>query len=333
MPAIIESLPPWCECIIGDNASSDGSQEWLMSIQNQHSALKIYFFSQNYGFAGGNNQLLKYISPTSQYIILLNNDIKVTPGWIEPIISFMEQHPTVAALQPILCSYHEPERYEYAGAAGGYIDLFGYPFCRGRIFNSLESYNPSYTTATNLFWASGAALCVRKSALNQVNYLFNDLFFAHMEEIDLCWRLQRAGYRIAVLSDVKLYHVGGGTLQYQSQTKTYLNFRNNLFLLFLNLPLSSYWRILVRLCLDGIAAFSFLFTQPSKPYKHFIAVIRAHIHFYLHLPKLWKQRMQTRLPFPSLKHLHGVFRSSIVWQYFIKKRTQFSKLPPKKFTD
>lgn len=331
LPLFLETLPEWCECIIGDNASTDGSREWLAAFQKQHPALKVVYFPQNHGFTGGNNRLLAYVSTHSQYLILLNNDIEVTNGWVEALITFLEQHPKVAAVQPVLCSYHDKNLYEYAGAAGGFLDTFGYPFCRGRIFGTVEMRNPHYTTTTHLFWASGAAFCLRKSALEKVGFLFNERFFAHMEEIDLCWRLQRAGYQIAIYTEVTLYHVGGGTLHYDSPQKTYLNFRNNLFLLFLNLPISSFWRLLIRLILDGIAALSFLLTQPQKPFHHFFAVIRAHLHFYRQMPLLWKQRKRSPLPFLPMKKLHGVFKGLIIWEYAFRNKKRFSDLSEHRF--
>jgi len=241
------------EVIIADNASTDDSVDFM---KENYPELRLIINSSNSGYAGGYNEALAQIN--AEYYVLLNSDIEVGENWVMPIIEEMDKNPEIGAAQPKLIAYYQKDEFEYAGAAGGFIDKYGYPFCRGRLFNSLEKDTEQYNDNTEIFWASGAAMFVRANAFHKVGGLDND-FFAHMEEIDLCWRLKLSGYKIMAIPKSIVYHVGGGTLPKNSSRKTYLNFRNNFALLFKNLPKNRLWKVFIaRLVLDGVAAIRFL---------------------------------------------------------------------------
>jgi GT2 family glycosyltransferase len=269
--------------IVVDNNSSDNSVSFL---QEKFPEIQIIQNEGNYGYAKGYNLALKQID--AEYFVLLNSDIEVTKDWISPIVSLMDSDKTISACQPKILDYNNKSKFEYAGASGGYIDKFGYPFCRGRIFDELEEDKGQYNDAIEVFWATGACLFVRSSQFLEIGGLDED-FFAHQEEIDLCWRLKNKGYKIMVEPKSEVYHVGGGTLNVGSPFKTHLNFRNNLYMLFKNLPLSSLFTIIpVRLVLDGIAAITFL--KKEKGMRHLFAISKAHFAFYFEIPKLISKR-------------------------------------------
>lgn len=307
------------EIIIADNASSDDSVSWL---KNNYPHLKVIVNETNWGFARGYNEALKLID--AEYYLLLNSDIEVPPGWIDPLVSLMEKHPEVAACQPKIISYHQPGYFEYAGAAGGFIDRYGYPFCRGRIFTELEKDRGQYDDNVEVFWATGACLMVRASCYHEVGGMDND-FFAHMEEIDLCWRLKNAGYKVMATGASEIYHVGGGTLPKKSSRKTYLNFRNNFILLYKNLPA---YRIpgvfMLRIILDWIAALKFL---AEGGFYDFGAVIKAHWHFLLSVPRHHAKRKAQPAHTNS-----GVYNRSIVADFWFRKKRRFTDLSPQNFT-
>jgi GT2 family glycosyltransferase len=238
---------------VADNGSTDGSSEW---IAENFSEVTLINLDKNYGFAGGYNLALQQIE--AEYFVLLNSDIEVTEGWLKPLINHLELNPDVASCQPKILSFDRRDHFEYAGAAGGFIDKYGYPFCRGRIFNNIEKDNGQYNTTEDIFWSSGACMAVRSEAWKKCDGFDAD-FFAHMEEVDLCWRFSKAGFRVTCLPDSIVYHVGGGALPYNSPFKTYLNFRNGLFLLYKNLPDENFRKILlIRRILDGVAACLFI---------------------------------------------------------------------------
>jgi len=306
------------EVVIADNASTDGSVEWLAT---HHPALRVIVHPSNGGFARGYNEALRQIDAT--YYLLLNSDIEVPAGWLTPLVELMDRRPEVAACQPKILDYHRPERFEYAGAAGGFIDRFGYPFCRGRIFLSLEEDNGQYDDEREVFWATGACLMVRASLYHRVGG-FDDDFFAHMEEIDLCWRLKNAGFQIAATGASKVYHVGGGTLPKKSSKKTYLNFRNNFVLLYKNLPAKSILPVfLFRIVLDWVAALKFLAEGGGGD---FLAVIKAHFDFSFSLRRHHAKRRRQLIHTRS-----GVYRRSIVFDYYLRKKHRFSSLFPGDF--
>jgi GT2 family glycosyltransferase len=307
------------EVIIADNASSDDSLTWLAE---HYPGIRIIVHGQNGGFAKGYNDAFRVID--AKYYLLLNSDIEVPEGWLEPLIELMESHPEVAACQPKILSYHQPEYFEYAGAAGGFIDRYGYPFCRGRVFQDLEKDEGQYDEPMEVFWATGACLMVRASCYHEVGGLDND-FFAHMEEIDLCWRLKNAGHHIMVTGASKVFHVGGGTLPKKSSRKTYLNFRNNFILLYKNLPSSRLLVVfLARILLDWVAAFKFLV---EGGWGDFWAVTRAHWHFFGAIPNTRKKRKAQ----PD-HTLTGIYNRSIVKEYYINRRRKFSDLPKENFS-
>lgn len=268
---------------VADNDSNDNSVEF---VRNNFPAVKVIINRTNEGYAKGYNDALKQIN--AEYFVLINSDIEVTKNWLSPIIDIMNADFNIAACQPKILNYNNKKLFEYAGASGGFIDKLGYPFCRGRLFNSLEEDKGQYNDAIEVFWATGACLFVRASCFNEISGLDND-FFAHQEEIDLCWRLKNKGYKIMVQPESIVYHVGGGTLNAASPFKTYLNFRNNLYMLFKNLPPSSLFTVIpTRLILDGVAAITFL-NQP-KGFHHLLAIVKAHFSFFFAIHKLLAKR-------------------------------------------
>ena len=303
------------EIIITDNYSSDESIKFL---KENYPNIRIIQNDGNFGYAKGYNLSLKQID--AEYFVLLNSDIEVTKDWISPIISLMDSDKTISACQPKLLDYNNKNKFEYAGGSGGYIDKFGYPFCKGRIFDFLEEDKGQYNDATEVFWATGACLFVRSSHFWEVGGLDSD-FFAHQEEIDLCWRLKNKGYKIMVEPKSVVYHVGGGTLNVDSPFKTHLNFRNNLYMMFKNLPLSSLFIIIpIRLVLDGIAAITFLGNK--KGISHLFAVMRAHFAFYFEIPKLIAKRRKTNQKYSLI----GKMNYSILIKNKLKGINKFSDL-------
>lgn len=305
------------EIIVIDNASTDDSVEFM---RNAHPEIRLIVNVENSGFAGGYNEGLKQID--TDIYVLLNSDIEVTPGWIRPISELLATNENIAAAQPKILSYNDQKRFEHAGASGGFIDHLGYPFCRGRIFTETEIDTEQYNEAIPIFWATGACLFIRSEAYWAAGGLDED-FFAHMEEIDLCWRLQNMGQKIYVVPASKVYHVGGGTLDYRNPKKTYLNFRNSLYAIHKNWDKGLFRIIFFRLCLDGIAGVKFLL---GGDFKHIISIIKAHFHYYKHLSKLNIQRKELRRQNQPLKNLNGVLNQSIVWQFYLKGKKTFKDL-------
>lgn len=296
---------------VADNASSDNSLEWLTE---HYPFVKTLSLPENKGYAGGYNDALQKIQ--SEYYVLLNSDIEVTENWIDPVITFMESDQTIAACQPKILAYDLPTHFEYAGAAGGYMDYLGYPFCRGRIFDTREEDLGQYDDERDVFWATGACLFVKAEAFHQAKG-FDERFFAHMEEIDLCWRLLNMGYRITYCGRSTVYHVGGGTLHKSNPRKTFLNYRNNLVMLFKNLPKGRRWKtVIFRLILDGISSARFMATGA---WPDVFAIVKAHFAFYAMIPSLTKgqKRFTYRAP---------LYYRSVVWEYFILGKHKFTEL-------
>ena len=314
LPTVIEKSS-MANIYIADNASTDDS---ISLIENNFPSVKIIQNQLNEGYAKGYNDALKDLK--EKYFVLLNSDIEVTNNWIKPIINLMEENPNISACQPKILDYNNKDSFEYAGASGGFIDNLGYPFTRGRIFDSIESDNNQYDDVKEIFWASGACLFVRAEHFNEVNGFDND-FFAHQEEIDLCWRLKIKGYQIMVHPRSVVYHVGGGTLDDSSPFKTYLNFRNNLFMLTKNLNFFSLLITLYfRLPLDGIAAVTLL--KKKSGFLHLLAVLRAHLVFYISIPRLlFKRQINT-----DKTNLVGKMGFSILVKYYLEGKTKFSEL-------
>jgi GT2 family glycosyltransferase len=321
LPLVIKYTPPDIQLIVADNASTDNS---LQLLKSNFPEVKILELASNYGFAGGYNEALKKVD--AEYFILLNSDIEVTPDWTTSILEFMESHQQVAACQPKILSYAAKNIFEHAGAVGGYLDFLGYPFCRGRIFNFLEEDKQQYNSNKEIFWASGACMFIRKSAFENCGG-FDASFFAHMEEIDLCWRLKRAGHHLFCIPSSTVYHVGGGTLPKSNPHKTYLNFRNNLMMLYKNIPPHKLLRtFLIRMVMDKIASLKFLCTGHAKDA---MAVWRAYLYFFNNFSRIKKERNLHSLPFLNVS---CIYENSIVKEHFFKGVKKFNELQPDKFS-
>ena len=320
LPNVIANCDPtWTEIVVADNNSSDGSVAFM---QERFPDIRLIENGSNGGFATGYNMALRQIE--AQYYVLLNSDIEVAPHWIEPVIELMDADPQIAACQPKILSYYHKEQFEYAGASGGYIDKYGYPFCRGRVFQNLETDEHQYDEPKEVFWATGACMFVRADLYHQIGGL-DDSFFAHMEEIDLCWRLKNAGYKVYCCPQSWVYHIGGGTLPKNSPRKTYLNFRNNLSLLVKNLPKRRVRRtILFRVFLDWVAAFKFLFEGCPKDFR---MVFKAHWDFYKRLKDLRKKRS-----YSEHKLVSCIYQKNIVFESIIRGKKKYSDLKESDFT-
>jgi len=291
---------------VADNGSTDDSVAWLR--EHMSDRVQILELTENTGYAGGYANALQQIK--ADVYVLLNSDVEVTPAWLRPVMKAFIEQPKLAAVQPHILDYRNRKKFEYAGAAGGYVDFLGYPFCAGRIFEQIEDDQGQYNKPKSIFWASGACLCIRAEAYRQVGGL-DPIFFAHMEEIDLCWRLQNAGYQLRQLPESVVYHIGGGTLAYGNPRKTYLNFRNSLINLQKNLPAPErYWKIGLRMMLDFPASLKFLL---HGSWADAWAVFRAHISFYRLQPSIRRSRKASKnRPQPS-SSLNGMLRGSILW--------------------
>jgi GT2 family glycosyltransferase len=315
LPSVASSTYNNYSIILADNASNDDSVEF---VQENYPQIKILKNTVNEGFAKGYNIALKQVS--ADYYVLLNSDVEVQPGWIEPVIELMESDVDIAACQPKILSYQNKKKFEYAGASGGWLDSFGYPFNRGRIFDICEPDETQYNNAEEIFWASGAAFFVKANIFNLMEG-FDEFFFAHQEEIDLCWRMQLAGYKIFVQPASVVYHVGGGTLPMGNKTKVFLNFRNNLTMLTKNLPVAdAIWKIPFRIGLDNIAAWKGLLTGSSVT---FIAIVKAHLHY---LKWLFFYRQKKMLRHKRNINLRGRYHGLVIWDYFVKGKTTFSEI-------
>lgn len=315
LPSLGRSSYPNLELVVVDNGSTDHSVSFL---QQQYPQIKTIILSENLGYAGGYNAALQQVE--ADYYILLNSDVEVSPGWVEPLIELMETHTNVAASQPKLLSFHHKNKFEYAGASGGWIDSLGYPFARGRVLEHCETDHGQYDKAAPIFWASGAAFCVRAKAFHEMNG-FDASFFAHQEEIDLCWRLQRKGYQIYSCPQSVVWHVGGSTLPKGNSQKTFLNYRNNLWMLAKNLPVGTLcWVLPIRFALDALAAYKSLFSGDPG---YWWAVAKS--HFAL-IGKLIKGFEDTQSVYPKKNTLLGRYKGSIVFDYFIKGKKTFLEI-------
>ena len=314
LPSVTTHTQGDAEVIIADNGSTDDSLDFVRA---QYPGLRIIELDKNYGFAGGYNRALQQVQ--ADYYVLLNDDVEVTPGWIEPVVAQMQQHPDTAICQPKLLMYDQRDTFEYAGGAGGFLDKYGYPFCRGRMFTSLEQDNGQYNTPGEIFWASGAAMFVRADVWHQLGGLDDD-FFAHMEEIDFCWRAKNAGYRVEYCPQSTVFHVGGGTLPKSNPRKKYLNFRNNMALLYKNLPKRRLaWVMCSRIVLDYVAGLKFLMER--KP-KEFSAVVDAHKAFYKWLPQLKKKRQGLK----QQSRVSGMYQGLLLIDYYLLGKKKYSDL-------
>jgi len=291
---------------VADNASTDNS---ISFVKDNYPEITIIQNAANGGYAKGYNDALSQIK--ADVFCLLNSDIEVTVNWLKPIITQFESDSDIAAIQPKILDYKDKSKFEYAGAGGGFIDKYGYPYCRGRVFDTIETDTNQYNDTINIFWASGACFFIKSDVFHNLNR-FDEDYFAHQEEIDLCWRIQNAGHKIKYVGTSTVYHVGGATLTTQNPKKTFLNFRNSLFNLVKNTPKNKgFDLIFIRLCLDGIAGVKYLFE--GKP-LHTLAIIKAHFSFYRNLIKMVKKRSHT----PKKQNYYNT--KSIVWDYFIANK-------------
>ncbi len=313
------STVPGTSVWLADNGSTDASTEW---VEKNLSTVNIITLDSNLGFAGGYSKALQMIE--ADYYLLVNSDVEVTEGWLEPLVNFMDNYPDAAACQPKILSYNNKSQFEHAGASGGFIDKYGFPFCRGRILDVAETDIGQYDKPIPVFWASGACIIIRAKAYRESGGL-DPSFFAHMEEIDLCWRFHHLGYKVFAIPESVVFHVGGGTLQYNSPGKTYLNFRNNLFMLYKNFPDNGFRKTLfIRRILDGMAAIVFLIT--GKP-QHFISVLKAHKDYYLAVTRLKGERKNIKKMIKSV-HPSGqlVLNKSIIFMFYFKQIRRFSDI-------
>ncbi len=314
LPSVAAHTTGEAEVVIADNGSTDDSIAFL---EKEYPQLRIIRMDKNYGFAEGYNRALAQIE--ADYYVLLNDDVEVTEGWIEPVIAQMEQNSKTAICQPKLLMFDQRDTFEYAGGAGGFIDKYGYPFCRGRLFTTLEKDHGQYDDACEIFWASGAAMFVKAKVWKELGGLDGE-FFAHMEEIDFCWRAKNAGYRVEYCPSSTIYHVGGGTLPKSNPRKTFLNFRNNMALLYKNLPQKRLaWVMVLRVVLDYVAAFKFLLERKPQEFK---AVVDAHKAFYKWMPRLKVKRYRQQ----SQQKVTCIYEGLLLVRYYLFRKTKFSQL-------
>ena len=319
LPGILEYSHSDAEVIVADNASTDDS---LQLLRERFPQVRQIVLEQNFGFAEGYNRALRQVD--ADYFVLLNSDVRVTHHWLTPLVEFMDSHADVAACQPKLLSFYDEDSFEYAGASGGYLDRLGYPFCRGRVFDTVEKDNGQYDDATDVLWATGACLMVRAKDYWEAGAL-DGRFFAHNEEIDLCWRLRLLGRRIVCIPDSQVYHVGGGTLPKNNPRKTFLNFRNNLTMLYKNLPEDELRYVMRwRWFLDYLAAWQTLIL--NRNWGDFCAIYRARKAFRKWLPQFQEDRKRIQqgrkvVSVPEQKPY------AILWQYYVRRRRFFSLMP------
>jgi GT2 family glycosyltransferase len=310
LPSVIQHSKD-ADIYVADNASTDDS---IAFITSNYPTITVIQNKENSGYAKGYNDVLKSVD--ADVFCLLNSDVEVTQNWLNPIVNTFKEDTNTGIIQPKLLDYNKKDCFEYAGAAGGFIDKYGYPYCRGRIFNTVEKDLGQYNDSTEIFWASGACMFIKRDIFKELHG-FDELYFAHMEEIDLCWRAKNLGYVIKYVGSSEIYHVGGATLKNSNPKKTFLNFRNSLFTLTKNANGFILGKIFIRLILDGIAAIKFLIE--FKP-KHTIAIIKAHFSYYYHLNQVLNQRK-------SIKNKTKYYsRTSIVYDYFVNKKTEYNSL-------
>jgi GT2 family glycosyltransferase len=315
LPGVLRSGYTNLQLIVGDNASDDDSVKY---IRTNFPDIRVIQNDRNYGFAEGYNKIIKQIE--ADYFVLLNSDVEVPENWITPVINAMEADKQIAVAQPKIKWYTDKSKFEYAGGAGGFMDINFFPFCRGRIFDQLETDHGQYEDEREVFWASGAAFFIRSKQWEQSGGLDPDLF-AHMEEIDLCWRLKNLGYKVIYCPGAEVYHVGGGTLDAKNPYKVFLNFRNNLMIMQKNLPFGeAVWALSLRMCIDFVALLQFLL---KGEIKFASAVNKAHYQFLKNMRRTAAKRGKGQLSY--FRHT-GVYHSSIVWGFFIKGIRYFSQL-------
>lgn len=318
LPSVVECSAEQATVYVADNGSDDES---LQVLSSEFSGVRVIALDANYGFAEGYNRAIAAIE--NEYVVLLNSDVEVTPQWLEPMLRYMDAHPAVAACQPKIKSWHNKQMFEYAGAAGGYIDAYGYPFCRGRMLSHVEEDKTQYDAVAPIFWASGAALFIRTADYKEVGGL-DDRFFAHMEEIDLCWRLRARGREIVCVPQSVVYHVGGGTLKKENPRKTFLNFRNNLLMLYKNTPTEQQLKkvLRVRFFLDHLAAFQFLLKRDMPNYRAVLAARREFSEIRNDFVTARHENLQKTI----VAVISEQFKGSILVNYYLFCKRTYSKL-------
>lgn len=317
LPVLIENTDD-AQIVVVDNQSTDES---VAFVRATFPDVQVILNESNSGFAKGYNDGLAQIKGQYEYYVLINSDIEVTKNWLPPLLQKLFSEENIAGVQPKILSYDRKTHFEYAGASGGFIDKNYYPFCRGRLFDTLEEDKGQYDNPVEVFWTSGACMVVKADIYHEFAGLDED-FFAHMEEIDFCWRVKRNNYSFYVVPSSKVYHVGGGTLQYESPRKTYLNFRNSLYMIHKNYEGWLFGKMFYRLTLDGVAGVKFLL---SLKFKHLWAVLHAHFSYYRHIPTLRKQRRELKEQSTTFNQV-GLYKASILWAYFFKKIKSFKDL-------
>lgn len=316
LPSVLQhSLNEECNVVVADNASNDDSLEFL---KTHYPNLPVIVLDKNWGFAEGYNKALQQLD--TEYLILLNSDIETTPNWVQPLVSYMDAHPEVAAVQPKIRSYKEKGRFEYAGASGGFIDRYGYPFCRGRILNVVEEDQGQYDSETAVFWATGACLCIRKRDYIEAGGL-DGRFFAHMEEIDLCWRLNARGRKVMSVPSSVVYHVGGASLNQDNPKKMYLNFRNNLLMIYKNIPQRIFYStFVIRFFFDCLACFRLLLKGNFKSAQ---AVPEAYRDF-LKMCSSYKPVREENLQKAIVDPIPTQYRKSILIDFYFRGKKNYS---------
>lgn len=321
LPGVVEHSTG-TRIIVADNGSPDNSVAW---VRTHFPQVEVLDLPQNYGFAQGYNEALRQIE--ADIYVILNSDVEVTPGWLQPVVEAMHSDPAIGVAQPRILAWQSKKQFEYAGAAGGWIDFLGYPFCRGRIFSYSEQDEGQYNDPQPCFWATGAAFFIRARLYHALGGFDGD-YFAHNEEIDLCWRVQRAGYSVWCLPQSVVYHLGGGTLEYESPRKVFLNFRNSLYSLIKNQPVRRLlWLIPARLMLDGIAGARF---AAKGQFRAILAILEAHFSFYSHFGKTWRKRKQVESQIEKVRigppQLKGIYKGSIIAAYYLRRIKTFDRL-------
>lgn len=321
LPSVIEHSPSdMSEIVVADNGSTDNS---LAVLREKFPSVRTIPLDRNYGFAEGYNKAIHEID--NEYVVLLNSDVEVTPGWLDAPLSALEADPAIAAAQPKILSWHNRDYFEYAGAAGGYMDIYGYPYCRGRVLHVVEKDHGQYDTTADILWATGACLFVRTDIYKEVGGLDAE-FFAHQEEVDMCWRLRSRGYRLVCTPQSVVYHVGGATLKAESPRKTFLNFRNNLLMIYKNLPERDLKRVMrARFFLDYIAAAKFLLCGHARNAK---AVYDARKTFHRMRPE-YAARRKENLALTTLADIPELMRRSLILSFYLKGKKTFTQLKAK----
>lgn len=317
LPPILETRTDYAKVFVVDNASTDGTYEYL---QEHFKEVNVIRLTVNKGFTNGYVESLPFIE--AEYYVLISSDVEVSPGWIDPVIQLMDSDKTIGICQPKIKSYNQKTHFEYSGAAGAYIDRYGYPFCRGRIFFTVEEDKGQYQDNREVFWCSGACMFIRSEVYHGIGGFDNE-YYAHMEDIDLSWRAKNAGYKVMVCPQAEVFHVGGHIISYGSPGKIFRNYKNGLIMMVKNMTTGNIWgRLIFRLLLDNIAAIRALLTGNIREYK---AIFKAHLQFYSGLRHWFRKRKQAKKAVNN-PNRSGIYNHSIVWQYFIAKKDSFDKL-------